>query len=523
MEAGITPGFAMADLKLQHPTRESEDLVPSVHRCPLIVAMRPRDSRCRTASKPRGETGKKDGKSRRKRPCHPRAMDQNESMAEGECDPTIEPDEQPPTTADQLAREIKRLRKEAGISQRTLASMAGYSRQYVTMTEWEDANLPSPEVVAAIDKALRADGSLVALRTRADAARQERRRATGALDATDQPGRSLTANVFSPYNLDSAPASYAPDPDCTGTATWSDVELVRAAARRAATAENMHGGGSASTAANQQLYAFAPLVRRRATPETRRALLEAVGNLSGVAAFAAFDIADFPTADEHSRFALWCADSAGSWELRASILADMARMAAYTSGIDNALSLIELAQVRSDRLAATTRAMLSALRAQFLAALGRTDEALAEVARSDDYFADSTPGEDVPWMCYYDEAEHLGSTGKALIPVALARNRIELAAPRIDQAIRRQSERYPRSQTFSLTRLATLTMRIGDPGEAAELGIRAVRQGTLLRSQRIRDEIQVLSRAAIKHLAVPGVHELYSSINDDREKSEASA
>ncbi|MEC3917485.1 helix-turn-helix domain-containing protein [Nocardia sp. CDC160] len=444
-------------------------------------------------------------------------------MTRGEGDPTIEPHRRPPTAADQLAREIKRLRQESDLSQRVLASMIGYSRQYVTMTEWEGSNLPSPEIVAAIDNALEANGALVALRAQADADRQAKRRtAATSFATTDEPGKSLTANVFNPFNLESVPSRYAPESGCARAVAWSDVEQVKEATRRAATAENLHGGGSANTAASQQLYAFAPLVRGRTAPEMRRALFEAVGNLSAVAAFAAFDIADFATADQHSRFALWCADAAGSWDLRASTLADMARMAAYTSDVDKALSLIELAQVRSDRLSSATRAMLSALRAQFLAALGRTDEALSEVARSDDYFADSVPGEDPPWMCYYDEAEHLGSTGKALIPVALARNQMELAAPRIGQAIRRQGQSYPRSRTFSLTRLATLTMRIGDPKEGAKLGMQAASQAKTLHSRGICDELQVLSRASIKHLAIPEVHGLYSALTNYSETPEVS-
>ncbi|WP_158660811.1 helix-turn-helix transcriptional regulator [Nocardia seriolae] len=109
-------------------------------------------------------------------------------MTRGEGDPTIEPDRRPTTVADQLAREIKRLRKEADISQRALASMIGYSRQYVTMTEWEDSNLPSPEVIAAIDNALEANGALVALRAQADGDRQARRRtAVTSLATTDEP------------------------------------------------------------------------------------------------------------------------------------------------------------------------------------------------------------------------------------------------------------------------------------------------------------------------------------------------
>ncbi|WP_084532760.1 helix-turn-helix transcriptional regulator [Nocardia fusca] len=69
--------------------------------------------------------------------------------------------------ADELAREIKRLRTEAGMSQRVLAGRIGYSRQYVSMAEWEDANLPSRELISALDGALGANGGLIRLRDQA--------------------------------------------------------------------------------------------------------------------------------------------------------------------------------------------------------------------------------------------------------------------------------------------------------------------------------------------------------------------
>ncbi|MEU4839193.1 helix-turn-helix transcriptional regulator [Nocardia testacea] len=77
--------------------------------------------------------------------------------------------------ADELAREIKRLRTEAGMSQRLLAGRIGYSRQYVSMAEWEDANLPSRELIAAIDAILNAGGRLILLRQRASSLRAQRR------------------------------------------------------------------------------------------------------------------------------------------------------------------------------------------------------------------------------------------------------------------------------------------------------------------------------------------------------------
>ncbi|WP_433567307.1 helix-turn-helix domain-containing protein [Nocardia sp. CA-151230] len=82
-------------------------------------------------------------------------------------DPGCEPDRQPATVADRLAREIKCRRIAAGLSQRVLATQIGYSRQYVSMTEWEDANLPSLDLVTAIDTVLGAGGALIAMRTQA--------------------------------------------------------------------------------------------------------------------------------------------------------------------------------------------------------------------------------------------------------------------------------------------------------------------------------------------------------------------
>lgn len=325
-------------------------------------------------------------------------------------------------------------------------------------------------------------------------------------------GQALAANLFSPFDLEVIPADYMKDVHSVERVGWSDVDKVKAATRLAASSENLHGGGSSSSAADEQLRRFVPLLTGRSAPATRRALFEAVGNLSGVAAYSAFDIADYGEAERRFRFALWCADTAGSWELRASTLADMARKVAYVGSADDALSLIELAQVRSDRLSATARAMLGALRAQFLAAVGRPDVALNEVARADEHFAERVPDTDAPWLCYYDEAEHMGSTGKALIPVALARERIELAAPRIQRAVQLQRDDYPRSRTFSLTRLATLTMRLGDPTEAAEIGFQAAENAKLFRSKRIYDELNTLAEAASVHRRIGDVAELRHAI-----------
>ncbi|MFJ1767979.1 XRE family transcriptional regulator [Amycolatopsis sp. NPDC088138] len=293
---------------------------------------------------------------------------------------------------------------------------------------------------------------------------------------------------------------------------WTDVDHVRATTRAVAMSENLFGGGLSCEAAIAQLRWAGRLVEAQAAHSVRSAMFEAVGNLSSVVAYSAFDIANYDAADRCFRFALWCADQGNSWALRANTLAEMSRKAAYLGNFDDALSLIEFAQVRSDRVSGTARAMLWTIRARLLATAEREDEALSDVQRADQYFAERELTSDPPWLCYYDEAEHQGSTGKALMPVARARKRIELAASRLEYAIRLQGSEYPRSRTFSRTRLAALLMIAGDPREAASIGRQAVADAALLRSQRIVKELNDLARASEKHTRIGDVAELRHGI-----------
>jgi hypothetical protein len=300
-----------------------------------------------------------------------------------------------------------------------------------------------------------------------------------------------------------------PIPKCVG---WVDVEHVRATTRAVAMSENLFGGGRSGEAAASQLRWAARLLDAKATDDVHRAMFESVGNLGSVVAFSAFDVADYQSADRCFQFALWCADQGGSWALRANTLSDMARKAVYLGDTDDALSLIEFAQVRSDRVSATGRAMMSAIRARLLALTGRHSDAQTEVDRADGYFADRDPSVDPAWLCYYDEAEHQGSTGRALIPVARAAQRADIASPRLESAIQLHNDHYPRSRTFSRTRLAALFMTVDDPREAATIGRRAVAEAASLRSTRVVAELQGLSKAAEPYVQIGDVAELRNTI-----------
>ncbi|MFI9811428.1 helix-turn-helix transcriptional regulator [Saccharothrix variisporea] len=81
------------------------------------------------------------------------------------------PIEETVSAAARLRQEIKSLR--GGLSQAKLAARIGYTRQYVSMAEREGHNLPSRDLVAAIDAAQGGGGRLLSLY---EQARQEQRR-----------------------------------------------------------------------------------------------------------------------------------------------------------------------------------------------------------------------------------------------------------------------------------------------------------------------------------------------------------
>ncbi|OLZ50345.1 hypothetical protein BS330_29075 [Amycolatopsis keratiniphila subsp. nogabecina] len=317
--------------------------------------------------------------------------------------------------------------------------------------------------------------------------------------------------------LDAPPAEFlartevnTPVPGQVGV---SDVERVRAITWSVAMSENKFGGGPTCEAAAAQLRWAQRLLNARGTTEVKHNLHEAVANLSAVVAHTAFDTANHAAADRFFRFGLWAAHEGKAWPLRANIMAEVARKQIYLGEYDAALTSIEHAQVRSDRLSNTGRAMLWAVRARLLALVGRGEETADDVARADECFAARTPAEDPPWLCYYDEAEHLGSTGKALLVQALQSNRAEIAAPRLEAAIHLHGDAYPRSRTFSRIRLAGLLMATGDPIEAAAIGAVAVADARYLSSKRILEELRHLDQAAAEHAGLPEVAGLRADIS----------
>lgn len=282
-----------------------------------------------------------------------------------------------------------------------------------------------------------------------------------------------------------------------------EVEAVRAVTSALARAENLHGGGAVVGRSATHVRAAAALLDAGAAPSVRRDLEEAVANLCQVVGFAHFDIGDARGAIGHLHPAVRLAERSGSWSLRACALSDLARVIAGTGRHDDALTTIEYALVRSDRLPMPARAMVETLHARHLARLGRIEDARRSIDLADRAFAARDPDDEVPiWLRYYDHAEHEGSVGRTLAMTVGG----AAAAPRLRAAVASQDPAFRRSRAFSGIRLATVLADLGEPEEAAHVAGEALDRAAGIDSRRVAAELGSLSRA-IERSGAPALGE----------------
>lgn len=293
----------------------------------------------------------------------------------------------------------------------------------------------------------------------------------------------------------------------------SDIKQIHAASKHFASWDHKSGGGLARAAVLAQLRFSAGFLDATYPDKLKRPLHSAVGYLAHTCAFMDFDAYAHTDARRRFEFALYCAEEAQDWHLRAKVLSSMARQSIWRGQPDEGLTLTEHALVRADRLTATERAMLHTAHARALAKMGRVRETLIAVGTADDHFAHRTPGNDPSWMAYYDAAQHAGDTGHALFDLAAHGRSPAEATKRLAAAVAGHTEEFARSRAISQIKLSSLTMATGDPREAAAIGSAALDVVGTIRSRRAADDLRELIRIGKRHRKVPEVNLLERRID----------
>jgi transcriptional regulator with XRE-family HTH domain len=288
--------------------------------------------------------------------------------------------------------------------------------------------------------------------------------------------------------------SLAATPMTVGRVGRTEIDQVREATT---TFENWlarYGGGACRDALAGQLRWAAGLLRGQIGGSTRRELHSAVGSLADMAGWSDVDAGHHDTALSCFRLALHCADEARDWDLRAEVLSDLAMQAACRSECDDALSLIELAQVRADRVTGTGRVMISSAYARILAIVGRVGDCQSAVSAAEDHFAACQPTSTCSRSTVFRQATETDLAhvnGQALFYAGL---RDPAAAPaavsQLRTALGRTDDTRRRRRAMATAKLATLELLHGDRGEGVDLGYQTLDLVDGMRSARLTDDLR---------------------------------
>lgn len=299
-----------------------------------------------------------------------------------------------------LAEEIRRFRNATGLSQAALGERVGYTRNYVSMAERVGGNLPSQNLVDALDRALGAAGQLCVLWREAKAEQEARRRKVQSVRISAAPG--------------------------TSSSLWDEgvedaVLSRRAVADDARDAARVARMIASSGTTNEALDQFDSEIRRIAAAYISRPLVEVFGEirelrqevfqlldgnripnqlrdlylnasrLGGLQAHVSLDLGEYRAADIHAQTAWMYAKLAGNQDMLGWIKALQSLIAYWDDRLDDA---VERAQEGAlYRPQGTTGARLASLEARACAARGDEGGSLAALQVAGDARGDATMDE----------------------------------------------------------------------------------------------------------------------------------
>ena len=157
--------------------------------------------------------------------------------------------------------------------------------------------------------------------------------------------------------------------------TTSDVEQVRTAVMQLSMlASECGSGGLVRLTGHAHLRWASALLSVECAAQVRSELTETVAWLAVVIGGVALDLHEQHEAQAASTFVLRCAEETNNWHLRAAGHVMLALQCAAARDPDSALTHVELAAARADRLNSDERAVLRTMRSHYLSELTAAEE-----------------------------------------------------------------------------------------------------------------------------------------------------
>ncbi|WP_346534612.1 helix-turn-helix domain-containing protein [Micromonospora sp. DPT] len=308
-----------------------------------------------------------------------------------------------------------------------------------------------------------------------------------------------------------APAAPAVEQGGRRVVGQPDIDTIREMTSTYRRLDNQYGGGHARAAVTRYLHQeVTPLLRDgRYDAATGRRLLSAVAELTQLAGWQAYDMADHGVAQLYLTRALDLARAAGDAGLGAEILSAMSHQATYlghgTTGVDLARAARETAQ-RAGLTVLTAEASVMEAHGHAVIRDGRACAAALHLAEQALDRADRSS--EPQWLGYFDEAYLSAKFGHCLHTLGKPDRAEGFAARSL-----RMDERYVRGKAFNLALLATVQAQRGEPDRACAIGTDALSLTSRLQSARAVRYVRDLQAQLAPHRRRPTVRQFIRRVD----------
>lgn len=311
---------------------------------------------------------------------------------------------------------------------------------------------------------------------------------------------SATAFAVPAIRYMTAPAARLPARESGRQVGMAEVDAVREVTATFRRLDNRFGGGYGRSAVVHYLLdeASPMLTTGSYTPHTGAALFSAIGELTLLAGWMAYDLEQHPVAARYLIQALRLAQAGGDDALGAEILAGMSHQAAYLGQSDDAVDMARAAAHCARRAGQSVLlAEAHAAEAHGHALAGNPRSAVASLIAAEQALAAADRHEVPAWLAYFDEAYLAAKSAQTLRDAgdpgqAIAHAQRSLA----------MQDGYTRGRTFNLVLLASAHAEHGQIDQAAATGIQALEAARGISSARTRNCLRDLRR----RLAPQGRH-----------------
>ncbi|GAA4548253.1 hypothetical protein [Amycolatopsis samaneae] len=275
-------------------------------------------------------------------------------------------------------------------------------------------------------------------------------------------------------------------------------------------------GGGYCRDALRVLKVSGRLLRRGMVPEQLRArLCTALADTHNLLGWTEFDAGNARAARHRFERALELATEAGNDDLVANICYRLGRLHLHYHAVGPAMAEFARGQEAARRSgSALALAILAANQAWAFALCGAADEAMANLGRASEEFANAGDAPPPPWAAFFGATDLAAMTGT--VRTELART-VDVrhgarAIPELTRAIEAYGPEMARSRSFTMIWLAVCHALLGDVDEAGRVGAEAIELARGLRSARARDRLWPLDEAVRRQGPSPPGKELLERI-----------